>query len=239
MVFIISRKYERNIIQTSSVSQSNSLLYVNIQSYIKRPARFARWSNSLLGPRIKLTIKKKKKKKKKKNTPHPPKTLWREKVKYMRTHKSFFFILMFHKHFFSLSLTVLKNVSVNCLQFVGELSPNYMSVNCLGTRQFNRCLLNMKFKMHFNIHDSHIHGLLLYFGISCGSVQIFQLNKNNYCMEFQVRFSSLLQVLFNALRITKTCLYNFSPLQPIFYIVKQRFTGVYIIFSYFCSQSRL
>ena len=30
--------------------------------------------------------------------------------------------------------------------------------------------------------------------------------------------------------ITKTCLYNFDPLQPNFYIVKLGFTGVYIIF---------
>ena len=30
--------------------------------------------------------------------------------------------------------------------------------------------------------------------------------------------------------ITKTYLYNFDPLKPHFYIVKLRFTGVYIIF---------
>ena len=30
--------------------------------------------------------------------------------------------------------------------------------------------------------------------------------------------------------ITKTCLYNLDPLKPHFYIVKLRFTGVYIIF---------
>ena len=32
--------------------------------------------------------------------------------------------------------------------------------------------------------------------------------------------------------ITKTCLYNFDPLKPHFYIVKLGFTGVYIIFSF-------
>ena len=32
------------------------------------------------------------------------------------------------------------------------------------------------------------------------------------------------------LSITKTCLYNFDPLKPHFYIVKLGFTGVYIIF---------
>ena len=31
-------------------------------------------------------------------------------------------------------------------------------------------------------------------------------------------------------RITKTCLYNFDPLEPHFYIEKLGFTGVYIIF---------
>ena len=30
--------------------------------------------------------------------------------------------------------------------------------------------------------------------------------------------------------ITKTCLYNFDPLKPHFYIVKLGFTGVYVIF---------
>ena len=39
--------------------------------------------------------------------------------------------------------------------------------------------------------------------------------------------------------ITKTCLYNFNPLKPHFYTVKLGFTGVYIIFSYFCSKHRL
>ena len=34
----------------------------------------------------------------------------------------------------------------------------------------------------------------------------------------------------NAASITKTCLYNVDPLKPHFYIVKVRFTGVYIIF---------
>ena len=33
-----------------------------------------------------------------------------------------------------------------------------------------------------------------------------------------------------SLHITKTCLYNFDPLKPHFYIVKLGFTGVYIIF---------
>ena len=32
------------------------------------------------------------------------------------------------------------------------------------------------------------------------------------------------------INITNTCLYNFDPLKPHFYIVKLGFTGVYIIF---------
>ena len=38
--------------------------------------------------------------------------------------------------------------------------------------------------------------------------------------------------------ITKTCLYNFDPLKPHFYIVKLGFAGVRY-FSYFCSKHRL
>ena len=37
--------------------------------------------------------------------------------------------------------------------------------------------------------------------------------------------------------ITKTYLYSFEPLKPHFYIVKLRFKGVYIIFSYFSSKT--
>ena len=36
--------------------------------------------------------------------------------------------------------------------------------------------------------------------------------------------------VYTFLIITKTCLYNFDPLKPHFYIVKLGFTGVYIIF---------
>ena len=40
-------------------------------------------------------------------------------------------------------------------------------------------------------------------------------------------------------RITKTCLYNFDPLKPHFYIVKLGFTGVYIIFLISAQKHRL
>ena len=41
------------------------------------------------------------------------------------------------------------------------------------------------------------------------------------------------------LTITKTCLYNFDPLKPHFYIVKLGFTGVYIIFLISAQKHRL
>ena len=40
-----------------------------------------------------------------------------------------------------------------------------------------------------------------------------------------------------SLSITKTCLYNFDPLKPHFYIVKPGFTGVYIILLFFSTQN--
>ena len=39
--------------------------------------------------------------------------------------------------------------------------------------------------------------------------------------------------------ITKTCLYNFDPLKPHFYIVKLGFTGIYIIFLISVQKHRL
>ena len=39
--------------------------------------------------------------------------------------------------------------------------------------------------------------------------------------------------------MTKTCLYNFDPLKPHFYIVKLGFTGVYIIFLISVQKHRL
>ena len=35
---------------------------------------------------------------------------------------------------------------------------------------------------------------------------------------------------YDAQTITKTCLYKFGPLKPLFYLVKLGFTGIYIIF---------
>ena len=46
---------------------------------------------------------------------------------------------------------------------------------------------------------------------------------------FTINFSYLCDRFCSSICITKTCLYNFDPLKPHFYIVKLGFTGVYII----------
>ena len=46
-------------------------------------------------------------------------------------------------------------------------------------------------------------------------------------------------LFYEFLYITKTCLYNFEPLKPHIYIVKLRFTGVYIIFLISAQKHRL
>ena len=48
----------------------------------------------------------------------------------------------------------------------------------------------------------------------------------NFC-DFLFAF---LHIMCSSVIITKTCLYNFDPLKPHFYIEKLGFTGVYIIF---------
>ena len=55
-------------------------------------------------------------------------------------------------------------------------------------------------------------------------------------------FSSSEQILSNKFTIgvfwfliTKTCLYSYDPFKPQFYIVKLGFTGVFVLFLYFCS----
>ena len=51
--------------------------------------------------------------------------------------------------------------------------------------------------------------------------------------------AGLFQASLGARHITKTCLYNFDPLKPHFYIVKLGFTGVYIIFLILAQKHRL
>ena len=49
-----------------------------------------------------------------------------------------------------------------------------------------------------------------------------------YQMDHHTQFGS-----FDCFPITKTCLYNFDPIKPHFYIVKLGYTEVYIIFLIF------
>ena len=53
------------------------------------------------------------------------------------------------------------------------------------------------------------------------------------------RFAALMKLLTLGQLISKTCLYNIDPLKPHFYIVKLRFTGVYIIFLISAQKHRL
>ena len=56
-----------------------------------------------------------------------------------------------------------------------------------------------------------------------------------------VPFLCILTYIFthSSRNISKTCLYNFDPLKPHFYIAKLGFTGVYIIFPIFAQNHRL
>ena len=68
------------------------------------------------------------------------------------------------------------------------------------------------------------------------------LHKNSMVITFLKTFASILKCASEkstSFLITKTYLYNFDPFKPHFYIVKLGFTGVYIIFFYFCSKHRL
>ena len=58
-------------------------------------------------------------------------------------------------------------------------------------------------------------------------VSILTFNEKD-CFCVSKNYRSFIWLLY--LPITKTCLYNFDPLKPHFYIVKLGFTGVYIIF---------
>ena len=49
----------------------------------------------------------------------------------------------------------------------------------------------------------------------------------------------IFNILHPSALITKTCLYNYDPLKPHFYIVKLGFTGVYIIFPISSQNHRL
>ena len=56
---------------------------------------------------------------------------------------------------------------------------------------------------------------------------------HTYNVSFHTEVRKICISIFIRSVITKTCLYNFDPLKPHFYIVKLGFTGVYIIFLIF------
>ena len=66
------------------------------------------------------------------------------------------------------------------------------------------------------------------------SVRFFACSMTHFRLAGPDKIAALLWL--SLFFITKTCLYNFDPIKPHFYIVKLGFTGVYIIFSYFCSK---
>ena len=55
-------------------------------------------------------------------------------------------------------------------------------------------------------------------------------DRKAFCQDFHLTYSALFC-------ITETCLYNFDPLKPHFYIVKNSGLQGYIYISYFCSKT--
>ena len=62
--------------------------------------------------------------------------------------------------------------------------------------------------------------------------RLISIQALSVCLEgtFSVGLAHMITIFTLNIYITKTYLYNFDPLKPHFYIVKLRFTGVYIIF---------
>ena len=60
---------------------------------------------------------------------------------------------------------------------------------------------------------------------------LFRIEKGDWSKVFLFNIDSF--------SITKTCLYNFDPLKPHFYIVKLGFIGIYIIFLITAQKHRL
>ena len=64
------------------------------------------------------------------------------------------------------------------------------------------------------------------------SIYIHVSGPNSQIMLILIRMAVCIRIQNTpaSVAITKTCLYNFDPLKPHFYVVKLGFTGVYIIF---------
>ena len=78
----------------------------------------------------------------------------------------------------------------------------------------------------------HLHGYAYF--LFCLSVCLSLCL--SVCLSVLIMIATNIQCLSFTSReiITKTCLCNFDPLKPHFYIEKNGVAGVYIIFSYFC-----
>ena len=61
-------------------------------------------------------------------------------------------------------------------------------------------------------------------------VSYYILITNMCCRFMAIQEKSSLRITRRSRFIMKTCLYNFDPLKPHFYVVKLGFAGVYIIF---------
>ena len=96
----------------------------------------------------------------------------------------------------------------------------------------------MLFRYPFYLEPWSVYGLLT---LMCRQIIVYVEQMPNcwfLLWPWQALNSVLLSLLF-LLFITKTFLYNFDPLKPHFYIVKLRFTGVYIIFLISAQKHRL
>ena len=84
-------------------------------------------------------------------------------------------------------------------------------------------------------HIIFIHLIILLVTISlCVPYSSHSLQKHLHGNNTPLKHVTSMRMLFS---ITKTCLYNFDPLKPHFYIVKLGFTRVYIIFLIFLSKT--
>ena len=93
----------------------------------------------------------------------------------------------------------------------------------------------------FQLLDKYIPQYIM--GISTCFYEVQKKKKCFISKTAHTIFTALLQeqlILYENFdsHITKTCLYNFDPLKPHFYIVKLGFTELYIIIFYFCSKHR-
>ena len=91
-------------------------------------------------------------------------------------------------------------------------------------------LLSVKLSPTQSVHN-HVHMNIghCFLGQTLHFKNIQVKSEPSICLTFTVRLSS----------ITKTCLYNFDPLKPHFFIVKLWFTGVNMIFLISAQKHRL